>query len=165
MTSPVPLSKLHLLEDFDCGNIVLNEWLIRFAWQNNQANAAKTFVVCDELKVVGYYSLAVGSIEYNEVVPSRIKKGLAHHNIPVVILARLAVDLKYQKCGVGKGLLKDALLRTLNISEHIGIRAVFVNAKNDQARKFYQSNDFEPYPYDPLKLILLLSDIKKINSL
>lgn len=132
-----------------------------FARPNNQANSARTFVVCDDLKVVGYYSPAVGSVEYDDVLPG-IEKGLARHPVPVVILARLAVDAGYKRYGLGKGLLRDALLRILHISDQIGIRAVFVNAKNDDARIFYEKYGFEPMPDNPLKLMLLIKDIKRI---
>lgn len=128
--------------------------------QNQRANSAKTFVVCNKNHVVGYYSLAVGSIEH-EVASKRTKKGLARHPIPVMILTRLAVDLNYQSKKVGSGLLKDALLRTMEASEHAGIREVFVHAKDEKAINFYSHFDFEPSPIDSLKLMLLIKDIRK----
>ena len=160
LSPPSLLEDDHLLGDFDCGNATLNNWLRRYAMQNQRANSAKTFVVCVNNHVVGFYSLAVGSIEH-EIANKRIIKGLARHPIPVMILARLAVDLNYQDKKVGSGLLKDALLRTLEASEHAGIRAVFVHAKDEKARDFYTHFDFEPSPIDPLKLMLLLKDIQK----
>jgi predicted N-acetyltransferase YhbS len=159
LTAPQPLSENHVTENFDCGNEFLNEWLKKFALINSRANTAKTFVVCDHHKAIGYYSLAMGSVDY-ELSTSRIKKGLARHPIPVVVLARLAVDLDYQKKRIGVSLLKDAFLRTLLISEHIGARAVFVNAKDDNARKFYERHGFKPMPSDTLKLLILIKDIK-----
>lgn len=161
ISPPTPLNKDHETQGFDCGNAALNEWLIRFAWTNNQANSARTFVVCDDLKVAGYYSLAVGSVEYDDVLP-RIRKELARHPVPVVILARLAVDAGYKGYGMGKGLLRDALLRILNISGQVGIRAVLVNAKTEDVRIFYEKYGFEPMPDNPLKLMLLIKDIKRI---
>ena len=119
-----------------------------------------TFVVYSQNYVVGYYSLAVGSVEH-EVVPLRVRKGLARHPIPIMVLARLAVDLRYQGRKIGRGLLKDAILRTLQASEYAGIRAIFVHAKDDKARKFYERFDFESSPIDPLKLMLLLKDARK----
>lgn len=83
-SSPSLLTTDHNLDDFDCGHLTLNDWLKRYAIQNQKANAAKTFVVCQENQVVGYYNLAVGSIEH-EVATRRIKKGLARHPIPVMI--------------------------------------------------------------------------------
>jgi GNAT superfamily N-acetyltransferase len=91
----------------------------------------------------------------------RVKRGLARHPIPVMILARLAVDRRYQGMNMGKGLLKDAIGRTLQASEYAGIRAIFVYAKDDKARKFYERFGFESSPLDPLKLMLLVKDAKK----
>jgi GNAT superfamily N-acetyltransferase len=160
ISTPVRLSKHHIVEGFDCGYPQLNEWLQRYAWQNQQANTARTFVVCVENRVVGFYSLAVGAVDHIDA-PQRVKKGLARHPIPVMILARLAVDLRYQGMGIGRGLLKDSLLRTINASDYAGIRAILVHAKDEKARTFYQQFDFEPSPIDPLKLMLLLKDAKK----
>ena len=160
LSQPCLLKDGHILDNFDCGNNSLNNWLRRYAMQNHRANAARTFVVCNEDTVVGYYSLAVGSIEH-ELAGKRIKKGLARHSIPVMILARLAVDLGYQGKKIGSGLLKDAVLRTLQASEHAGIRAIFVHAKDEKARNFYKHFGFEPSPIDPLKLMLLIQDARK----
>ena len=124
LSSPSLLKDSHILDDFDCGNSTLNNWLRRYAMQNQRANSAKTFVVCNKKHVVGFYSLAVGSIEH-EVASKRTKKGLARHPIPVMILARLAVDLKYQGKKIGSGLLKDALLRTLEASDIAGLLRIY----------------------------------------
>ena len=93
---PVLLTKEHDCGDFDCGHALLNDWLRRYALQNQRANAAKTFVVCQGLKVIGYYSLAVGAVDHGAAT-TRVRKGLARHPIPVMVLARLAVDLHYQE--------------------------------------------------------------------
>lgn len=113
--------------------------------------------------MLGYYSLAVGSVEY-EQAPERVTKGLAHHPIPVMLLARLAVDHQWHKKGVEAGLLKDAMLRTLQAADIVGIRALVVHAKDDVAEGFYQHFDFLPSPSDPLHLFLLLKDVRKIVS-
>lgn len=160
LSVPTKLTINHLVNNFDCGYPTLNNWLRRYALQNQRANAAMTFVVCSQNNVVGYYSLAVGSVEH-DIVPSRIKKGLARHPIPIMVLARLAVDLRYQGQNIGKGLLKDAICRTLQASEYAGIRAIFVHAKDEKARRFYERFDFEPSPVDPLKLMLLIKDVRK----
>ena len=160
LSAPAKLTADHIIGDFDCGYPVLNRWLCRYALQNQQSNAAMTFVVCRQNRVVGYYSLAVGAVDH-EVAPTRIKKGLARHPIPIMVLARLAVDLRGQGCGIGKGLLKDAVLRTLQAVKFAGIRAIFVNAKDEKARRFYERFDFEQSPVDPLKLMLLIKDVEK----
>jgi GNAT superfamily N-acetyltransferase len=158
---PSPLTDDHIIEDFDCGYSALNIWLRRYGMQNQKANASRTFVVCIKDKIVGFYSLAVGSVEY-EHASKRMGKGLARHPIPVMVLARLAVDLRYQENKIGAGLLKDAILRTLQASEHAGIRAILVQAKDDKARAFHQYFGFEPSPIDPLQLMLLIKDARKI---
>jgi len=163
LTPPAILSSNHSLNDFDCGYPTLNKWLKRYAMLNQQANSARTFVVCKEKSVIGFYTLTVGSIEH-ETAGERIKKGLARHPIPVMILARLAVDLKFQGQGVGGGLLKDAILRTLEAADLAGIRAIFVHAKDEKAFRFYERFDFEPSPIDPMKLMLLIKDARKTVS-
>jgi GNAT superfamily N-acetyltransferase len=160
LTPPSVLSREHKVENFDCGHLVLNTWLKRYAWQNLQANAARTYVVCHEKEVVGFYSLAVGAVDH-VTAPGRIKKGLARHPIPVMILARLGVDEKCQGMKIGKALLKDAIIRTLQASQYAGIRALLVHAKDDKVREFYEKFGFEPSPIDPLKLMLLIKDAKK----
>ncbi len=159
ITAPQILSEKHVIENFDCGNGFLNDWLKKFAMVNSRANSAKTFVICENQEVIGYYSLAMGSVDYEEATP-RIKKGLARHPIPVVVLARLAVDLRYQMKRMGVSLLKDALLRSLMVSEHIGARAIFVNAKDENAKNFYERQGFRPLPGDTLKLLILIKDIR-----
>ena len=131
-------------------------------YQNQRANAVRTFVVCrdQERRVVGYYSLAVGAVDH-AAAPARVRKGLARHPIPVMVLARLAVDIHHQGKKIGRGLLKDAVLRTLQASKIAGIRAIFVHAKDDRARGFYERFGFEPSPIHPLQLMLLIKDCQK----
>jgi len=157
---PVLLSEDHVCDGFDCGNIVLNEWLRRYALPNQKANAARTFVVCQGSRVVGYYSLAVGAVVYAGV-SDRVRKGLARHPIPVMVLARLAVDIHHQEKRIGRSLLRDACLRTVQAADIAGIRALFVHAKDERARAFYERFGFEPSPIHPLQLMLLIKDIKK----
>jgi GNAT superfamily N-acetyltransferase len=159
--APVPLARAHGVDDFDCGHPELNEWLVRFAWANHRANAAKTFVLLDTDNVVGYYSLSAGEVGY-EKAPLRMVKGLARHPVPVVILAKLAIDRSHQGRGFGKLLLRDALLRAAKTSEQIGIRAVLVSAKNETARTFYEHHEFDPLPGDSLRLVLLIKDLKNL---
>lgn len=147
-------------DSFDCGQDDLNRFLKRFALVNQAANTAQTYVTCRAKRVVGYYSLAVGSVQ-REDSPPRAVKGMARHPVPVMVLARLAVDRSEQRSGIGKGLLKDALLRTAQAADIAGIRALVVHAKDDDARRWYEQFDFEPSPTDPLHLFLLLKDLKK----
>jgi GNAT superfamily N-acetyltransferase len=147
---------------FDCGHPALNLFLQRFALVNQKANSAQTYVCCEAGtgKVAGFYSLVVGSVEPS-VAASRVVKGLARHPVPVMILARLAIDLNHQGAGLGRALLKDALLRTVQAADIAGIRAVLVHAKDDAARTWYLHWGFEPSPTDPYHLFLLMKDLIK----
>ncbi len=153
------LDQSHQIETFDCGVPELNYFLVNYALLNQRANSTKTYVGCEDKKVIGYYSLAVGSVIHTRT-PERVTKGLAKHPVPVMLLARLAVDKKYQSLGIGKGLLKNALLKTVQAADIAGIRALLVHAKDETAKNWYQSLDFEESPTDPLHLFLLIKDIK-----
>ena len=161
-SAPAKIEKGQDKEHFDCGNNALNVWLKRFALQNDAADFAKTFVVIEknENRIVAFYSLATGCVEHEDAT-DRVKKGLPRNPIPVMILARLAVDLKYQGMGLGKGLLKDAILRTLRASRYAGIRAILVHVKDEKACDFYGKHGFDPSPTNPLMMMLLLKDARK----
>lgn len=148
-------------EGFDCGQSALNQFLQRYALVNQKANSAQTYVCCLRGKVVGFYSLAVGGVD-PEDAPTRVMKGMARHPVPVMILARLAVDRDHQKQGLGKALLKDALLRTAQAADIVGIRCLLVHAKDEAARHWYESWEFEPSPADPYQLFLMLKDLKAL---
>lgn len=159
LLGPEPLTRQHVCEDFDCGSAPLNEYLRRFAWINQQAGAARTYVGTRGRRVIGYYTLSYGSVEH-ERAAERVRKGLARHPIPVMILARLAVDRAEQGLGIGQGLLKDALLRTLQAADIAGLRAMIVHAKDVNARMFYERFGFERSPLDEFHLMLLLKDLR-----
>ena len=154
------LSANHSLADFDCGSSALDAWLERFAWSNQKADSAKTYVALEGTRVVGYYSLTTGSIHKHES-PRRIAKGLANHPIGVALLARLAVDRSVQGVGLGKALLFDALTRIESAANIVAIRAVMVHAVDEPARRFYLHFGFEESPIDPYQLLLLMKDIRK----
>ena len=158
---PESLTPQHDLDGFDCGHEPLNNYLKRFAWMNQQAGAAKTYVAARGHLVVGYYSLAYGSVE-PAAASMRVRQGLARHPIPVMVLARLAVDRTEQGRGLGKGLLRDALLRTLQAADIAGLRAIMVHAKDEQARAFYEKFDFVRSPIDEFQLMLLMKDIRRL---
>jgi predicted N-acetyltransferase YhbS len=155
------LDRGHAVEAFDCGNEPLNRFLIRFALQNQQAGASQTYVLLADDAIAGYYTLVVGQVDY-ENAPQRLTKGLARHPVPIMLLARLAVATAWQGKGLGAGLLKDAMLRTLQAAEIAGIRAFAVHAKDDQTRAFYEHFDFTSSPTDPYHLFRLLKDIRAI---
>ena len=155
---PVLLTKDHDRNSFDCGVPVLDDYLKKYALQNQKKHAARTYVATRGNRVVGYYSLAYGSVSLEEV-PQNVKSGLPRHPIPVILLARLAVDSTEKGQGLGAGLLKDALLRTVQAAEIAGLRAMVVHAKDDSAKRFYEKFGFEPSPIDGYHLFLRLSDI------
>ena len=159
-----PIHKLSAADSdefFDCDQPDLNQFLQRYALVNQKADSAQTYVCCKDGEVAGFYSLTVGSVEHEEA-PLRVVKGLARYPVPVMILARLAVDKAHQGKGLGRALLKDALLRTLQVSDIVGIRALIVHAKNDAARQWYVDWEFEPSPTDSFHLFLMLKDLKAI---
>lgn len=154
------LERTHLVEDFDCGYEDLNRYISRFALNNQSAGSAQTYVAIAGNTVVGYYSLAVGAVAHAQA-PPRMAKGLARHPVPVMLLARLAVDGEVKGQGLGAALLHDALARTLQAADIAGIRAVIVHAKDDAARRFYEHFDFDPSPTDAYHLYLLIKDLRK----
>ena len=153
------LERSHAIDTFDCGREALNRFLIRYALQNQQAEASQTYVALADKEVVGYYTLVVGQVDYSEA-SERLKKGLARHPVPIMLLARLAVATSWQGKKLGAGLLKDAMLRTLQAADIAGIRAFAVHAKDDEARAFYEHFDFFPSPTDPYHLFRLLKDVR-----
>jgi GNAT superfamily N-acetyltransferase len=149
------------VDAFDCGQDALNQFLQRYALVNQKANSAHTYVCCQSDVVVGFYSLVVGSVD-PQTAPLRVMKGLARHPVPVMILARLAVDKEHQRKNLGQALLKDALLRTAQAADIAGIRCLLVHAKDDMARRWYETWEFEPSPTDPYHLFLMLKDLKNL---
>lgn len=156
-----PLRPDHELDTFDCGSEELNRFLKRFALVNQKAETARTYVACEGRRVVGYYSLAVGSVLHAEA-SKRVTKGLAQHPVPAMLLARLAVDHLEHGRGIGAGLLKDALRRTALAADLAGIRALLVHAKDEATVAFYRHFNFDPSPTDPFHLFLLIKDIRRM---
>jgi GNAT superfamily N-acetyltransferase len=155
------LRREHILDSFDCGKEDLNRFLKRQAWNNQQANSAQIYVLAQDLIVVGYYSLAASSISH-DAATDRVKRGLARHPVPIILLARLAVDTSVQGRGIGPALLKDALMRTAKAADTIGARALLVHAKDDNAKVFCEHFTFEPSPSDPYHLLLIMKDLLRL---
>ena len=122
------LARRHPVESFDCGQPVLNRFLARFALASQQANASQTYLGLADGEIVGFYTLVVSEVAYTDA-PERLTKGLARHPVPLMLLARLAVSVAWQGRSVGAGLLKDAMRRTLQVAEMVGIRALAAHAK------------------------------------
>lgn len=155
------LTRRHAVDSFDCGEEALNRFLARFALPGQQANASQTYVGLADDSVIGFYTLVVGEVRYDDA-PERLAKGLARHPVPVMLLARLGVGVDWQGKGVGAGLLRDAVLRTLQAADIAGIRALAVHAKDEKARDFYRRFDFVESPTDPLHLFALIKDLKRL---
>jgi len=160
--TPLRIEKLrrsHDVDEFDCGREALNRFLARYAFQSQQAGASQTYVALADDIVVGYYTLVVGQVEY-AAAPERLIKGLARYPVPIMLLARLAIATSWQGKGLGSGLLKDAMQRTLQAADIAGIRAFAVHAKDHEARAFYEHFGFTPLPSDPYHLFRLLKGIR-----
>jgi GNAT superfamily N-acetyltransferase len=152
------LHRSHNVDAFDCGHDALNRFLIRI---NQHANDSQTYVALSDAEVIGYYTLVFGQVAFEDA-PLRLTKGVARHPVPIMLLARLAVSTAWQRKGIGKGLLKDALLRSLQAADIAGLRVLAVHAKNEEARVWYQQFDFIPSPSDPFHLVILLKDIRAL---
>ena len=160
INSPVLLAKNHRISGFDCGKTPLNEFLVKYALQNQTSGGARTYVLTRAERVIGYYSLAPASIS-PEDAPSRVVKGQGRYPVPVILMARFAMDASEQGKGLGKSLFRDALRRALNGAEAIGGRAFLVHAKDEDARTFYLKFGMEESPANPLHLLLLFKDIRQ----
>lgn len=160
---PQALGLSHRLDEFDCGKPALTEWLLHHARQAQASGSARTFVVCEQDRVAGYYSLTVGQIDTLEA-PERIRRGMGQYPIPLVILARLAVDADYQRRGLGFSLLQDAIMRTVSISDQAGIRALLTHPIDAKADAFYRRFGFESTPTHDRQLILLLKDARRLTQ-
>jgi GNAT superfamily N-acetyltransferase len=160
---PQALGLSHRLDEFDCGKPALTEWLLHHARQAQASGSARTFVVCEQDRVAGYYSLTVGQIDTLEA-PERIRRGMGQYPIPLVILARLAVDADYQRRGLGFSLLQDAIMRTVSIGDQAGIRALLTHPIDAKADAFYRRFGFESTPTHDRQLILLLKDARRLTQ-
>ncbi len=163
LNAPELLGKSHQVSHFDCGKPPLNDFLTKFALQNQGGGSARTYVLTRGSRVVGYYSLAPASA-LPEDVPERVGKGQGRYPVPVILMARFAIDQVEQGKGLGKALLRDALRRALNGSETIGGRAFMVHAKDEDALAFYSQYGMEPSPNNAFTLFLLFKDVRQTLS-
>jgi GNAT superfamily N-acetyltransferase len=157
---PVLLSDRHSVGEYDCGLEPLNTFLKRHALQNQRNNSARTFVatIAESTEVVAYYSLCAASVDFDQT-PERIRKGLARHEVPLVLLARLAVDARAKGKGLGASLLQNAFERFLHAQETIGARALLAHAKDESAKAFYAKWGFVATEELPFHLYILTKDI------
>ena len=165
MNSPHPgpperLSAEHDLAQFDSSEPVLDEWLRRRAIQNEARGGSRTYVVCAGKRVIGYYTLAVGAVAH-EQAPGRIRRNMPDP-LPVMVLGRLAVDRSFHGRGIGTGLLRDAILRTVHAAEIAGIRAILVHAISETAKRFYENHGFIVSPVDPMTVMITVAEAARI---
>jgi len=159
ISAPEHLDDRHDCSSFDCGEPALNDWLRQQALKNETRGASRTYVICVEQRVVGYYALATGAVA-RAAATGRVRRQMPEP-IPVMIIARLAVDARHQGQGLGYGLLRDALLRTLQVAAHAGIRAVLLQAMTADAKTFYRRAGFHESPVDPMLMMITLDDVEK----
>ena len=158
LSAPQPLDTTHQLTAFDCGEPSLDEWLRRRALTNHLSGASRTFVVTDLDGVVrGYYALAAGALAH-EMATSAVRRNMPDP-VPVMVLARLAVDRRAQGGRVGAALLQDAVLRSQGVARNAGVRALLVHALHERARQFYEHYGFQVSPAHPMTLMLRLSPL------
>ena len=153
---PRPLAPEHDFSTFDCGEPALDDWLRRRAIPNQLSRVSRTYVLIAEGRVIGYYTLAAGAIAVTEA-PGRVRRNMPDP-IPMVVLGRLAIDRGWQGRGLGQLLLRDAVLRTLQAAETIGIRGLLVHALSPTAKRFYESRGFRESPANPMTLMVSLAD-------
>lgn len=158
LSAPAPLGDQHSLDDFNSGVLSLDDWLKRRARANQVSGASRTFVVADGDRVIAYYALASSSIASNEAT-TRLRRNMPDP-IPVVALARLAVDQRYQKLGLGRDLVQDAAKRVIAAADLVGIRGMIVHAISVEAKAFYLARGFLPSPTSEMTLMIPLGDLK-----
>ena len=157
------LKRTHTVEDFTCGQLELDRFLIRHALQAQQMNSSQTYVGSSGKTVIGFYTIVAGEVRHVDA-PVRVAKGMPRYPIPLLVLARLAVHSNWQGRGIGAGLLLDALGRALQVADIVGVRSLAVHAKDDSAAGFYRHFGFMPSPTDSRHLFMLMKDIRAVAS-
>jgi predicted N-acetyltransferase YhbS len=160
LSAPEKLTAAHDLSRFACGERELDEWLRRRAIPNEEQGASRSYVVCVERRVVGFYALAAGAADHT-IAPGRVKRNMPNP-VPVIVIGRLAIDLEFQGQGIGLALLRDAVLRTVEASKIAGIRAILVHAISESAKRFYERFDFIPSPVDSMTLMIPVAEADSV---
>jgi GNAT superfamily N-acetyltransferase len=160
LAAPAPLAAEHELDQFSSGTEPLDDWLKRRARQNEASGASRTYVVAEGRRVVGYYSLAAGSVLHEEAT-GRVRRNMPDP-VPVALLGRLAIDRGWQGRGLGAALLRDAVLRVVGAAETIGVRALLVHAISDEAKAFYERWGFRPSATDPMTLMITIEEAQRM---
>ncbi len=160
LTPPSPISADHVLDGFECGEPLLDEWLKKRALKNHASGASRCFVICHGADVFGYYSLSAGAIRH-ESVTKAMRRNMPDP-LPVLVLSRLAIDRRYHNQGLGRALLRDAMIRAVKVSGDAGIFALMVHALSEQARRFYLSRGFAESPLQSMTFIMTLATVRSI---
>jgi GNAT superfamily N-acetyltransferase len=160
LTPPTSITADQELTNFDSGEFSLNEWLKKRAFKNQAAGASRCFVLCAGVEVIGYYSLSAGAISH-EAAPKAMRRNMPDP-LPVLLLGRLAVDKRYHNRGIGQALLRDAMMRAVNVSGNAGVFAILVHALSDQAKQFYLSRGFVESPLQSMTLIMTIETVRSI---
>ena len=159
LSAPQPLTATHILDEFACGETSLDEWLKRRALTNQLTGASRTFVVTDpDGRVHGYYGMSAGAVAH-QAATSSVRRNMPDP-VPVMVLARLAVDQRAQGIKLGTSLLQDAVGRAVSVSQNTGVRALLVHALHDRAKQFYEHYGFQESPQHPMTLMLRLNSVK-----
>jgi predicted N-acetyltransferase YhbS len=163
LAAPEPLAAHHELDAFESGVAALDEWLKRRARRNEADGASRTLVLCTGRRVVGYYSLAAGSVLHTAAT-GKVRRNMPDP-VPALLLARLAVDQAWHGNGLGADLLSDAISRAIGAAETIGVRAVLVHAISDRAKAFYEKHGFRSSPIEPMTLMVTIDEARRmLNS-
>jgi len=160
LIAPAPITSAHDLANFDSGEAFLNEWLKRRALKNHAVGASRCFVLCNGATVIGYYSLSAGAISH-EAAPKAMRRNMPDP-LPVLLLGRLAIDKHHHNQGLGRALLRDAMLRAVNVASDTGVFALLIHALSEPAKRFYLSRGFLESPLDPMTLLMTLETVRSI---
>ncbi|HJU20738.1 MAG TPA: GNAT family N-acetyltransferase [Stellaceae bacterium] len=160
LTAPTPFAPEHEIEAFRSGVEPLDEWLKKQARANEAAGASRTYVLCEGRRVIGYYSLAAGSV-LRQIATGSVRRNMPDP-VPVALLGRLAINQGWQRRGLGLALLRDAILRIVGAAETIGVRAILVHAISDDARAFYENWGFKPSPVEPMTLMITIDEARRM---
>lgn len=163
ITAPSALQRTHQLDGFTSGAVELDEWLVKYGWANHATGNARVFVACRGVRVVGYYTLSTaGAVKAN--APADLLRGGAPSEVPCLLLGRLAVEVTEQGQNLGKSMLIDALRRTAQISNEVGVRALLIHARDEAARSWYlrQARTFQASPTDPMQLFLPIKELRRM---
>ncbi len=160
LRAPEPLNDDHVIDGFTSGAPTLDAWLERKARVNQASGASRTYVLCRGQRVVGFYALAAGSVSH-DLAPRSLRQNMPDP-VPVIVLGRLAIDASEQGNGLGRALLRDAVLRITSAAQEVGIAAIMVHALNDRAKAFYLDAGFTETAVEPLTLFLRIKDVRAL---